>query len=239
MRVSFELHWFMPGPVPEAVGIWFDRITKEWFQGAQNLDRDLAAPEKPREKTDLFLLARGRDDLTLRVKDGKLELFYRLKDGEQITSTHEKIAFTGILESWAKWRWRFSDEAQDQIDAAFQGSTKDRLSVTRTRREVKYEIGVSERLTPIPLGPTEAPAVSMELCQHRLADAVDWWSVDIDFSTPKVTPLMVEQLLRFYGGPKLGIPQSFGYPKWLSMMYKTLGMSSQGTTVLRRGMSQE
>lgn len=238
MSVGYEIHWFFPHAMPESVPIWFERITKEWLQGAQKLDSSLAEVDKPKPKTDLYLIARGREDLALKMKDGKLELFVRLKEGEQITSTHEKIPFTGVLESWSKWRWRYGEEAQDQIDQAFQTTTRDRLLVTRTRREVKYEIEVSERLVPIPLGPTEAPAVSMELTQMRVMDQADWWSIDIEFSTPKVTPIMVEQLIRFYGGPKLAVTSSFAYAKWLGLVYKMLGMSQQ-TTVLRKGASPD
>ncbi len=231
MEERYFLRWFFPQRTPESVSLWFARVVKDWFEEASKLG-DVQEPLPPMPVQEIHLLARGRIDLWLRLAEGRLELGHRVREGEEVKS--ERDTWTGFLESWGHWRWRSSDLPAASIAAAFQATLRDRLPLARTRREVKYEILPSGRLTAIPLGPTESSTVTMSLDSLVLMEKADWWSLELDFSTPKVTPIMVEQLVRLYGGPKLRKESSIGTPKWLSLVYPTVNAGAQTTTMRRR-----
>lgn len=231
MEERYYLRWFFPQRMPESVSLWFARVVKDWFEEALKLG-NVQGPLPPAPVQEVHLLARGRIDLSLKLAEGKLELSHRLREGEELKS--ERDTWTGSLEPWGHWRWRSSDLPAEQMLAAFKATLRDRLPLARTRHEVRYEILPSGRLTAIPLGPTESSAVTLSVNSLVVMDKTEWWSLELDFSTPKVTPIMVEQMVRLYGGPKLKKESSIGYPKWLSIVYPTVNAGAQTTFMRRR-----
>ncbi len=236
METGFELRWFYAGTPPKSLETWFDRKAKDWHSTARALASELPEPRRSSPRNELHLLARGREDLSLKVREGRVELGFRLKDGDKIAS--ESADFSGLLEPWARWRWRYGDKDPEiaAVDAAFLASSRDRICVTKARTTLKYEIESSEELRPIPPGPTELPSATLELAVLKVADKLDWWSVEIELATQKINVSLVKQLLAGYGAePRLSSDHSYSYPRWLSNMYKVLGAKEQTTSYRVRG----
>jgi len=97
---TVEMRWFLPGPVPLSVLDWFG-----------SLGPGLAAPAP---RTDRYLLLPGRDDLGIKLREGRLEIKGRTAElgihrlgsraiGEVETWCKWSLASEEVPEAWCKW----------------------------------------------------------------------------------------------------------------------------------------
>jgi hypothetical protein len=203
-----EIRWFFDGPLPGSVAEWFEKA----------LPGEVVQPPED-ERADAYL-ATGRakdDDSGLKMRDvgaaPKFEFKWRT---ESMPFRADRMA--GLLEDWGKKSWKFAgrEGLQPVLDSIAGGLKMDWVTVTKRRRERRYELRHGELH---PASGRVSEGFKIELTPFKSAGA-DWWSLGIDVCSDRddVTPglaKLAELLIRDYPGPALDIEHSFGYPAWV------------------------
>ena len=193
---TVELRWFLPGPLPLPVLDWFG-----------SLGSGMAAPPP---RTDRYLVLRGRDDLGIKLREGRLEIKGRTAE---LGACRLGPRVVGEVEAWCKWSLA-AEEAQAPmrvLDADPESGVpvrKDRA----LRRFVTTEAGVRE-----------APLATLEGCQVEATSLEApfgvWWTIALEAlvgPAPGLEPLATigEHVLADFPDT-LGERDSRSYPGWL------------------------
>ena len=201
--MTLELRWFFPGALPNAPRRWIDVV--------------LPGPAVvPAARSDLYLVASGRDDVGLKLRERKLELKLRRRSA---AFAGRNGSVSGVPELWEKWMWSYDRETD--VDAGFARQARGlRLAVRKIRRRRKYEVRRGFALHPIDVEHEAERAVLVEVTDLVVLGRRFWTlgfdAIGPDRNVDTILARAVEKLLAaFPRTPRLSSGRSFGYPDWV------------------------
>lgn len=197
---------------------WFYRMTNSmcipgslwrWFE---NLPGTL--DDEP-ERVDHYLLLQEASDLGIKVREGRLEVKYRLARPTRLRLAPQA---EGRIEQWAKWAFvAGSNESGPGLKLDFPWQPVRKKRWLRCYRPDHQQ---SRTLSPEREGQF---GCDLELTQVRL-EADCWWSLGLEAYGGSVESR--HALLRHVAGqtlgsgrpPQLDLRASMGYPRWLELI---------------------
>lgn len=218
MLRSLELRWFFKGILPIRVYQWFTDI----LPGNEKFE------EKPRE--DYYLATQSID---LGVKFSRQQLQVKIRtDNVHFTLNNNNIQ--GSLEYWIRYDWDYlhnkENTKKDKLYDRFSSIKIDKKRLIR-----KYKI-LDNQLIQIPIQNTTDIQCSIEITKINVKEQTwstlgfDWFlnnkipesTFIVDYITNNKTfNKTIEELFNQYPGFKITqIPNSFGYPYFLSKISK-------------------
>jgi hypothetical protein len=191
MLTTLELRWFSQGIPPTEVEHWFLADSPGELLGS------------PEEREDLYLYTPECDYLNIKLRQGSLEVKWRkaqlgsLEFGEASSTTWQ-----GNVEKWLKWIC--DDPEQESIMPVDVVGTKAWVAVKKRRSQRLYQ------------------GISYELTQLRVNNN-DWWSVAFELAQRDIDQIehfenVVRLVSKTYPGSELIAENSYGYPKWLTLV---------------------
>lgn len=218
MLRSLELRWFFKGILPIRVYQWFTDI----LPGNEKFE------EKPRE--DYYLATQSID---LGVKFSRQQLQVKIRtDNVDFTLNNNNIQ--GSLEYWIRYDWDYlhnkENTKKDKLYDRFSS-----IKIDKKRLIKKYKI-LDNQLIQIPIQNTTDTQCSIEITKINVKEQTwstlgfDWFlnnkipesTFIVDYiSNNKTFNKTIEELFNQYPGFKITqIPNSFGYPYFLSKISK-------------------
>jgi hypothetical protein len=218
MLRSLELRWFFKGILPIRVYQWFTDI----LPGNEKFE------EKPRE--DYYLATQSID---LGVKFSRQQLQVKIRtDNVYFTLNNNNIQ--GSLEYWIRYDWDYlhnkENTKKDKLYDRFSS-----IKIDKKRLIKKYKI-LDNQLIQIPIQNTTDTQCSIEITKINVEEQTwstlgfDWFlnnkipesTFIVDYITNNKTfNKTIEELFNQYPGFKITqIPNSFGYPYFLSKISK-------------------
>lgn len=218
MLRSLELRWFFKGILPIRVYQWFTDI----LPGNEKFE------EKPRD--DYYLATQSID---LGVKFSRQQLQVKIRtDNVDFTLNNNNIQ--GSLEYWIRYDWDYlhnkENTKKDKLYNRFSSIKIDKKRLIR-----KYKI-LDNQLIQIPIQNTTDTQCSIEITKINVKEQTwstlgfDWFlnnkipesTFIVDYITNNKTfNKTIEELFNQYPGFKITqIPNSFGYPYFLSKISK-------------------
>lgn len=218
MLRSLELRWFFKGILPIRVYQWFTDI----LPGNEKFE------EKPRE--DYYLATQSID---LGVKFSRQQLQVKIRtDNVYFTLNNNNIQ--GSLEYWIRYDWDYlhnkENKKKDKLYDRFSS-----IKIDKKRLIKKYKI-LDNQLIQIPIQNTTDTQCSIEITKINVKEQTwstlgfDWFlnnkipesTFIVDYITNNKTfNKTIEELFNQYPGFKITqIPNSFGYPYFLSKISK-------------------
>lgn len=218
MLRSLELRWFFKGILPIRVYQWFTDI----LPGNEKFE------EKPRE--DYYLATQSID---LGVKFSRQQLQVKIRtDNVDFTLNNNNIQ--GSLEYWIRYDWDYlhnkENTKKDKLYDRFSS-----IKIDKKRLIKKYKI-LDNQLIQIPIQNTTDTQCSIEITKINVKEQTwstlgfDWFlnnkipesTFIVDYITNNKTfNKTIEELFNQYPGFKITqIPNSFGYPYFLSKISK-------------------
>lgn len=218
MLRSLELRWFFKGILPIRVYQWFTDI----LPGNEKFE------EKPR--TDYYLATQSID---LGVKFSRQQLQVKIKK-YNVGFTLNNNNIQGSLEYWIRYDWDYlhnkENTKKDKLYDRFSSIKIDKKRLIR-----KYKI-LDNQLIQIPIQNTTDTQCSIEITKINVKEQAwstlgfDWFlnnkipesTFIVDYITNNKTfNKTIEELFNQYPGFKITqIPNSFGYPYFLSKISK-------------------
>ena len=176
--ITLEVRWFCSGTPPLAVERWFNSCSGESLRASA-------------ERIDLYLYAPQCEYLNLKLRQGKLELKWRL----EALGDWQFADLTGKLERWQKW------SCEDSRQMLPPGAEAGWIEVKKVRSQ-RQDQGVVGELTQLAV-------------QER-----HWWSLAFegDGSAYRIDGFqkVLSRWLQSYPEPKLTTDHSCAYPQWLT-----------------------
>lgn len=218
MLRSLELRWFFKGILPIRVYQWFTDI----LPGNEKFE------EKPRE--DYYLATQSID---LGVKFSRQQLQVKIRtDNVDFTLNNNNIQ--GSLEYWIRYDWDYlhnkENTKKDKLYDRFSS-----IKIDKKRLIKKYKI-LDNQLIQIPIQNTTDTQCSIEITKINVKEQTwstlgfDWFlnnkipesTFIVDYITNNKTfNKTIEELFNQYPDLKITqIPNSFGYPYFLSKISK-------------------
>lgn len=218
MLRSLELRWFFKGILPIRVYQWFTDI----LPGNEKFE------EKPRD--DYYLATQSID---LGVKFSRQQLQVKIRtDNVDFTLNNNNIQ--GSLEYWIRYDWDYlhnkENTKRDKLYDRFSS-----IKIDKKRLIKKYKI-LDNQLIQIPIQNTTDTQCSIEITKINVKEQTwstlgfDWFlnnkipesTFIVDYITNNKTfNKTIEELFNQYPGFKITqIPNSFGYPYFLSKISK-------------------
>ena len=218
MLRSLELRWFFKGILPIRVYQWFTDI----LPGNEKFE------EKPR--TDYYLATQSID---LGVKFSRQQLQVKIKK-YNVGFTLNNNNIQGSLEYWIRYDWDYlhnkENTKKDKLYTRFSSIKIDKKRLIR-----KYKI-LDNQLIQIPIQNTTDTQCSIEITKINVKEQAwstlgfDWFlnnkipesTFIVDYITNNKTfNKTIEELFNQYPDLKITqIPNSFGYPSFLSKISK-------------------
>ncbi len=198
--VTLELRWFFEGQPPVDVKDWFAELPGNSI--------------KQEERTDLYLVVSGREDLGLKLREGRLELKTR-----RSTALFLMGSVRGNQEIWHGDKWDFSERNGAVVVTAFTaGDLKGpRHTVDKTRKQRKYDASDSGSFTPVDRKKWLDSGCVIEFTQIEIDGETGWTlgfdAIGAEEDVSEILAGCTAQLLAGYPGPFLTEKESFGYPK--------------------------
>lgn len=218
MLRSLELRWFFKGILPIRVYQWFTDI----LPGNEKFE------EKPRE--DYYLATQSID---LGVKFSRQQLQVKIRT-DKVYFTLNNNNIQGSLEYWIRYDWDYlhnkENTKKDKLYDRFSS-----IKIDKKRLIKKYKI-LDNQLIQIPIQNTTDTQCSIEITKINVKEQTwstlgfDWFlnnkipesTFIVDYITNNKTfNKTIEELFNQYPGFKITqIPNSFGYPYFLSKISK-------------------
>lgn len=148
-----EMRWFLTGPASSEAWTWFDGLP------GKNVRRAY-----PRQ--DIYLVIPDREDLGLKVREGRLEIKTRNGQGRYYELFDGKIG--GIVEDWQKHKWDYLDRI-GAISTPFEEGL--RVRIVKSRAQRKYAVQ-RDGLAPVDVDERPERAFILELTE-LYSQAVD------------------------------------------------------------------
>ena len=134
---SIEVRWFLNGV--DACG-----QLKRWFEAAgHDHERGPACPPSWAERTDVYLVVPGADDMGIKWREGQLQVKGRVASlGTQVFSGRH----SGHVERWAKWSYAGLPEPYAALFEANRGSGVVTVPVRKRRalRRIGFDASTGE-----------------------------------------------------------------------------------------------
>ena len=219
MLRSLELRWFFKGILPIPVYKWFTDL----LPGNEKFE------EKPR--ADYYLPTQSID-LGLKFSRQQLQVKIR-KYNVDFTLNNNNIQ--GSLEYWIRYDWDYLPPQVNTITDKIYDRFSSIIKIDKKRLLRKYKV-LDNQLVQIPLSNTTDTQCSIEITKINVKEQTwstlgfDWFlnnkisesTFIVDYTTNNKTfNKTIEELFNQYPGFKITqIPNSFGYPYFLSKISK-------------------
>ena len=212
-----EIRWFFNGMVDRTAWDWFNSITAEHCVEAY-----------PRQ--DIYLVVTDRDDIGLKVREGRFEIKTRDKAGIGRSFNDGKIG--GVYEDWKKETWDYKDRI-GEISTPFEEGN--RVRIVKARTQLKFEFN-SSRLTPVRMDLYPDSAIILEITElfsqaisKEAKDRGDYlapvrgWTIGCEAiaksgDIEQVFMKGISEIFKSYNGPDLKEERSYGYPMYSSLV---------------------
>lgn len=197
-----EIRWFYQGAIPESVLEWYDNCPGEKIAEPNRTDR-------------YFVYVDNRAGI--KIREGRIEL-------KRLTGWTETFTVvmnhTAHREEWRKWSFRLAssnDPGRTGID-----SIPDWIDVSKSRSLRIYQPTAEGKLVP-------KEFASSDSCQVELSRIKSnggwWWSLGFESTgdaerRQRLLHLVAEKLLNRLRGVDLRDENCYGYPRWITKMYK-------------------
>ncbi|MEM7172752.1 MAG: hypothetical protein AAF530_21495 [Pseudomonadota bacterium] len=124
-----ELRWMFEGACPKDVWNWYRRLA--WASVTDGKGKP-SAPQRE-QRSDLYFILDGREDLGLKLRGDKLQLKTRLD--QHSLAVEGTIKATGRLESWHRFTWSSDGVQAAGFQAALADNQRDgrRVDVAKIR----------------------------------------------------------------------------------------------------------
>ena len=230
METSTEIRWFFSAKVPD--------LEQKWFFETPRFG-DALTEDNGDERIDLYLLTEGRNDISPKLREGKLEIKVR----NQVENFADPTGFySGSIERWEKWEWKYTDtkkkddEFEDKLDklivASFQKNTPDnnRFSVWKNRFQRKFTIDSNGSIIPARQKYIDE-GFQAEVTELKVNNE-DWWTLAFEIVENPKRPMKdpISKLKsainwifegKEYDGSPIKSQSSFSYPEWLKSIKMT------------------
>ena len=213
MLYSAEARWFIRGPLPEDVKVWFERGFE--FENCFGEDR-----------TDKYLLFPHCDSVGVKLRaDQPGDQNFEIKSIIGPSHPVKTNGVNGRTDQWVKW----SVSVKESPEIAVVLTKEDQwLPVTKGRGLRKYSM---DRDAPVEVSPHVGPfpvrGCNVELTRIRVEAATpDWFSLGFEAfgrveETPGLLTSVIETFFEQQGPiPKMELTEgsSLSYPAWLAML---------------------
>jgi hypothetical protein len=210
MYHSTEVRWFLEGPLPDDMRLWFDA----------------GGPAKTEpQRTDEYLVLPGCVTTSVKFRDGRFEVKALTQPPRSVTCCH---GISGLRDAWVKWS---SARIDKDTSSRLAGRAEDRwISVSKLRR-LRLVSPVGEE--PVEVAPdhdclsggcqVELTAIDAWSRMQDQAEAEPWWSLSFEAFGDERTMhdglgLVIDGF--FYEPPPVNLSReaSFSYPVWLQRL---------------------
>ncbi len=222
MYRSSEVRWFFAGDLPSRV--------REWFVAGDHVRNEPA-------RTDEYILLPDSRAVSLKIREGRLEVKARTLAPEPVTYAHD---IEGMRDNWVKWSSnRVAVEALEELAS---GADEGRLLVTKRRRlrtfsldgeapeevdgsQLRLADGCQIELTEISVRWAHPESLAKASEEEPASSA--WWSLSFEaFGAPDRIATNLDQVvvLMFRAPPPAALPRqaSLSYPAWLNSIAASL-----------------
>jgi hypothetical protein len=200
MFPTMEVRWFSAGAIPATVQAWFQ------LRAGQ--------PEEQPYRVDHYLRPADGESLGIKLREGRLEVKKRRRE-LGVFCFHERIA--GRVEHWHKWSFAFAPDVSSLTRPSW-------IGVGKERRLYRYQLTGDHQLKAISTPDYTRPGCDLELTSVSIADQA-WWSLGLEAhgderSIQDMLFLVAPQVFTAGQPPALQASDSYGYPRWLSLVEK-------------------
>lgn len=204
MFSTVEVRWFYEGAVPREV--------LEWFQGGER------KPEEQACRVDYYLCLADSDALGIKLREGRIEIKQRHRQ-YGVLRFHERV--TGLVEGWHKWSFKLAEADGGLADRDLPASSW--VGVRKARELRRYRLTGDKEVMAVSVEDYPERGCNIELTKVS-AGGEDWWSLGFeafgDESILQESFLVVAKHVLAEGGPPVfGARDSYGYPKWLELIF--------------------
>lgn len=218
---SVEMRWFFAGAAPEPI--------KTWFTGSNDLGPGLSEEDSER-RTDLYLLAAGRDSIGIKLRGsavtttsarGELELKLRKDQSE---ASFSEARGSGKLELWEKWSWSYTGSGADAVTQAFIENPLS-VRVDKIRYQRKYLVSNDQRIVAVSLKKKLDKGCTVEFVELEVSGTA-WWTIALD-GIGEVEPAKAAilrcatSIFRHFPMTVPTASQAESYPAWLLSLRST------------------
>jgi hypothetical protein len=193
-RVTAEVRWFWPGPIPRDLQDWF-KSSSHWL-----------GPVSSETRVDEYLRHGSQKDLGIKRRNGLVEI------KGLVANERHAVAFVNcesVITLWSKWSTRSLDLSRSALIPI----RKHRL----LRRFIRGHAGIVETAAG---NPRPANGCDFEITALEGPESSRWWTLGFESSGPlgevELNLVATVVLVGDYDPPKIesGIAQS--YPGWLA-----------------------
>ena len=216
---TLEIRWFFSGSLEQSgsgMEVWF--TSRRRYGGSDRAAPIAWDPTPPAWRQDRYLLVPGGDDMSIKWREGRLEIKARTStSGPQVFAP----AIAGECEHWLKWSY-----AGDAIDRRFHDIFENSLArgvvaVEKRRLQRHLNLGPAGTVDEVRPGDGRERGINIELAEIRVpgpAGHVHWSLAFEAFPNDQVFELFGQVVAAFLAGcPALPLSadQSMSYPRWL------------------------
>ena len=218
MYRSSEVRWFFAGELPADV--------REWFVVGDHVRGEPV-------RTDEYILLPDCRTVSLKIREGRLEVKARTLAPEPVTYAHD---VKGMRDNWVKWS--SNTVAVEALEELVSRADERRLIVTKHRRlrtyslhgeapeevdgsVVRLEDGCQIELTEISVSWAH-PRYRSNVPDEEQASST-WWTLSFEaFGAPERITANLDRVMTliFRSAPPMQLPRdaSRSYPAWLAMI---------------------
>jgi hypothetical protein len=204
MYPTIEVRWFQHGQIPPEVRAWYGRIGP--------------LPEEQPIRVDHYLHLPDHDSLGIKLREGRLEIKQRQRQ-VGVVRFDEQLA--GLVERWRKWSFSLAhnEPTVPEPNGAW-------IAVEKRRRLRRYRVTADRQVEVASAEP--AQGCELELSRIKAADQ-QWWSLCFEAFGDEATlqenlRQVVNHVLAASEPPILKANASCGYPVWLRLVTKSIGI---------------
>jgi len=210
MYHSTEVRWFLEGPLPDEMRLWFET-------GG-------SAKTEP-QRTDEYLFLPGCETTSVKLREGRFEVKALTQPPVSVPCRH---GISGFRDAWVKWS---SARIDKDTSSRLAGRAEDRwiaVSKLRRLRLVSLEGGEAVEVAPdhgwLSGGcQVELTAIEAWSRTQGRSEAEPWWSLSFEaFGNEKTMQDGIDLVIdKFFKEPppvNLSREASFSYPVWLQRL---------------------
>lgn len=169
-------------------------------------------------RSDYYLLIKNCDYIGIKLRNSRLEIKWRNYD--QLFDL-PKLNISGKIEHWIRWEWNDINPFKDIVQFLQVNKVNPWVKIDKKRFQKKFNI--QNKLLVEVTSNEQSSDFAIEITELKVNNQL-WWSVGFDSFTScnKITFLkqIIETQLMDQFQINLQVEQSYGYPKWLSKVFK-------------------
>ncbi len=203
MYPTVEVRWFFQGVIPHPIN--------NWLLGA------LGPAETQPSRIDYYLLQPGRDDLSVKLREGRIEIKQRWRRLGSV-QFHERVS--GMVAGWRKWGFDVAADDKNLADILQPQSAW--LAIQKTRRLRTLSLSAGDVVRIIPPGEIVDDGCEIEVTSI-VVSGKEWWTLGVEvFGRESSLELTLQAVMSYTlsasNPPMLALPFSWSYPAWLQQI---------------------